>query len=191
MIGRYGRRWAVGLGLMLASTSLAAAGELCLNASEATAERVRLVQTELMVAALKCRADRSLAIDEKYNRFIAAYTPELIAQAAVLKDRFRRRFGAAYQVHLDRYITGLANLVSLRSLDRPGFCQAAAAAADRLLDAGDAAPATGDAARARLAAISQPFLVTGVTPACGDTDRSTGVMAGVAPAAAPPAPYEP
>jgi len=85
----------------------------CANQTDASALRLAALQQELMVAAFTCR-DVS-----RYNNFVLAHQPELVASDGVLKAYFVKRSGeAAYHT----YKTELANSASLRSLHDDGFC---------------------------------------------------------------------
>jgi hypothetical protein len=85
----------------------------CANQADASALRVAALQQELMVAAFTCH-DVS-----RYNNFVRAHQPELIASDDALKSYFVKRSGeAAYHT----YKTELANSASLRSLRDDGFC---------------------------------------------------------------------
>jgi hypothetical protein len=85
----------------------------CASQADASALRVAALQQELMVAAFTCH-DVS-----RYNNFVRAHQPELIASDDTLKAYFVRRSGeAAYHT----YKTELANSASLRSVRDDGFC---------------------------------------------------------------------
>ena len=112
--------------------TLRAAG-LCLTAPEARAERIRIVQTELMIAALRCTSRPELRLNETYDRFVHDFTPQLVENARILSSYFKRRYGTAHQQRLDSFITGLANRISLISGRDPGFCEAAAEFGESLL----------------------------------------------------------
>jgi len=83
---------------------------------------VRRLQTNLMVAALSCRA-RS-----EYNEFITTHRPSIQTYGKAIKAEFRRRYGREGSKHLNRFVTRLANEASARSnADRDAFCADAAA----------------------------------------------------------------
>ena len=109
----------------------------CLSAAEAKAERVRIVQTELMVAGLKCTSRPELGLGQTYDRFVHRFTSVLVENAAVLSAYFERHYGTAYEHHQDKYIVGLADRISLISNRYRGFCEAVAAFGVALLDSGD------------------------------------------------------
>jgi hypothetical protein len=90
------------------------------NASETAAVNARLLQTEMMVAALACD------LRPQYNQAIRTYEKELVRHGKVLRTMFRRDHGASAQRQLDRYITRLANDASSRSnYDRITYCRTA------------------------------------------------------------------
>lgn len=91
------------------------------NSSETAAVNARLLQTEMMVAALACD------LRPQYNRAVRTFEKELVGHGKVLRKMFRRSHGASAQRHLDRYITRLANEASARSnYDRVTYCRTAA-----------------------------------------------------------------
>lgn len=103
----------------IAGTTGAAAIEAH-NKAEFAALQVRMLQTEMMVAALTCNYHL------EYNTFIETHGSELTRHASTLKAMFRRQHGGSAQRALDRYVTQLANDVSIRSIrTRATFCETA------------------------------------------------------------------
>ena len=101
--------------LIAASTGALA----CADVEERNSLRVRTLQTRLMVAALTCDARAP------YNAFVTHYRPALVVHANRLTGYFDRQFGRRSVRVLDRYVTGLANRASARSItDRKSFCAA-------------------------------------------------------------------
>lgn len=91
------------------------------GASETAAVNARLLQTEMMVAALACD------LRPQYNHAIRKFEKELVGHGKVLRKIFRRNHGASAQRRLDKYITQLANDASARSnYDRLSYCRTAA-----------------------------------------------------------------
>lgn len=83
---------------------------------------VRRLQTNLMVAALSCRARA------EYNDFILTHRPSLQKYGKAIRAEFRRRYGPNGSKRLNRFITRLANEASARSnADREAFCADASA----------------------------------------------------------------
>lgn len=118
------RRRAARLGLALAVTCALSGTASALepaDSREAAAVNARVLQTELMVAALTC------GMKPRYNLVVTRHRSALIGHGRVLRDMYRRAYGGGGQSHLDRYITRLANQASARSnIDRIGYCETAA-----------------------------------------------------------------
>lgn len=97
-----------------------AAGPLlakCASPDEAEALRARVIQSDLMVAALSCGEH------ESYNRFVLKFGDELASRGKRLKAYFKRTFGARGERELNRFITRLANDSSSASIkDIEAFC---------------------------------------------------------------------
>lgn len=117
----------------VATASPALAAPQCPSLAEASAERVRVLQTELMVAALKCRGREDLALFDKYNTFVRKFTPELVEHGKTLTGYFQRSYGSNYRQKMDKYITSLANSVSIASDQDPQFCEVSSRRADSVL----------------------------------------------------------
>jgi hypothetical protein len=75
----------------------------CASDTDLAALNARVLQTELMVAALSC--------DEKqrYNNFVIAYRDVLKDRGQALQALFRRAHGAKASTRLNAFITKLAN----------------------------------------------------------------------------------
>lgn len=98
------------------------------NADEAAAVNARLLQTEMMVAALACD------LRPQYNKAVRTFENELVRHGHVLRKMFRRNHGASARRQLDKYITQLANAASARSnYDRAAYCRTAALLFDDVL----------------------------------------------------------
>ncbi len=99
-----------------------AASKRCARPAERTALELRVLQSELMVAALTCDYQVS------YNAFVTKFQPTLSKQGPVLKKYFQRVKGDSTR-SLDRFITSLANGASqLSRTQGQAFCAAAHAA---------------------------------------------------------------
>jgi hypothetical protein len=95
------------------------ASAVCISERHWSALSIRVMQTELMVAALTC--DRR----ESYNAFLRKYKAELISHGYQLRQFFDATYGAQGQRRLDEFVTRLANEASQRSLvDRTSYCPA-------------------------------------------------------------------
>ena len=163
---------AIALSVTISAPAMAASS--CPTPAETAAEHVRILQTELMVAALKCRARTDLNLYDKYNTFVRKYTPELVQHGKALTGYFERTYGAGYRQKLDKYITTLANSVSISSDKNAKFCDSLSAEADAVL------AGTGSATLVK-ASIRNPSFAK--LPSCGPSMAST-VEAGRTPVAA-------
>lgn len=91
---------------------------VCAKPHEHAALKARVLQTELMVAALTCQNQ------QMYNQFVTKFQKELVNEGKSLQKYFNRQHGAAGQRQLNAMVTRLANEAAQLSMDRPiGFCQ--------------------------------------------------------------------
>lgn len=113
------RKTAASLALAAAvslTASNTAFGAACLQSAEAAAVNARMMQTELMVAALTCQKRG------EYNHFVKQFESELVGHGRKLKATFKRMYGASSESQLNRFVTRLANEASLRSLQSADYC---------------------------------------------------------------------
>jgi hypothetical protein len=110
------------LAATLVAAPVADAFARCVNAKERTAMRVRVMQTELMVAALSCRAVPGRDFTGHYNTFIKSHGERLVGHARVLQSYFKAEYGAESRRQLDAFVTALANDASRRSMNSTTFC---------------------------------------------------------------------
>jgi protein-tyrosine-phosphatase len=92
--------------MALASTAQAA----CVSGADEAALQARVLQTELMVAALTCNAKPS------YNSFAKKFSTELVRHGRQLRNYFARTYGGRANSELNRFVTELANEASTRSV---------------------------------------------------------------------------
>ena len=105
---------------VLGSFAAGEAAAVCVNESQRAALNMRMLQTELMVAALTC--DRK----DSYNAFVRKHEVELVSSGKQLRKFFAATYGGQGQRNLDGFITRLANEASQRSLvDRASYCPTA------------------------------------------------------------------
>ncbi len=101
---------------------------VCSSPAETAAVQLRLLQSELVVAALSCRTKT------RYNAFATKFQPTLVASGRVLVRMFKlnhRRHGSA---ELNRFITRLANTASMRGIRQgAGYCRGASVLFDTVL----------------------------------------------------------
>jgi hypothetical protein len=110
------------LAASLVATPIGDAFARCVSTKERTAMRVRVMQTELMVAALSCRAVPGRDFTGHYNAFIKMHGERLVTHGQVLQSYFKTRYGADSRRQLDAFITALANDASRRSMNSTTFC---------------------------------------------------------------------
>lgn len=92
-------------------------GQDCWNADEVTAARVQRFKTLLLVGALHCRQLQPYIMAD-YNMFLRSQRGFINASSQVLRDRFVRRFGAAYGLTAySDYETALGNHMSQANFD--------------------------------------------------------------------------
>ncbi len=104
---------AVIVAVLTSHVSLAA----CMDRSERAADKIRFVQSNLMVGAIQCRAHgdfRSL-----YNNFVTLNKQELRASYSNLAIFLKTNRKAP----IDRYLVKQANVISASSHSTDGFCQ--------------------------------------------------------------------
>ena len=111
-----------------AVTPSVAGADNCIRHSELEPLRVRLFQTELMVAALTCQRRTD------YNQVVAKFGGELASRGRSLKVIFKRLYGANSEAALNRFVTRLANEASLRSLRTADYCGGAEALFTKTLE---------------------------------------------------------
>lgn len=101
--------------------SSAFAANQCANFREKEALDVRVLQTELMVAALSC-GERV-----RYNDFVRRYQPQLKERSKDLRDYFSRIYKNKGEQRLNNFVTKLANQASKNSRQTSvtQFCRSA------------------------------------------------------------------
>lgn len=98
----------------------AAAGAACVTAPEETALNTRVLQTELMVAALSCGEK------DRYNAFVNTFKSQLAASGQALRTMFKRVYGSRGDYEMNAFVTRLANDASQRnSIGKAGYCASA------------------------------------------------------------------
>ena len=89
----------------------------------ARAASVRMLQSELMVAALGCHGDLRATLITDYNRFVRKFSPALLQSADTLRGHFRKTYGATHRIRFDSFLTHLANRASLNSIREAKYCE--------------------------------------------------------------------
>ncbi len=105
---------------MAAGSALAASSSgkapICASDKDLAALNTRVLQTELMVAALSCDER------QKYNSFVTSYQGVLVNQGAALQAWFKRVHGAQGANRMNAFITKLANDASQQVRTRDDYC---------------------------------------------------------------------
>ncbi|WP_139134890.1 hypothetical protein [Magnetovibrio blakemorei] len=113
-----------GVVFSIALGPVSAQAEACMDAAARTALEMRVLQSELMVAALTCGQRPS------YNAFVTTFKPYLMRQGGQLKSFFVKSFGPKQGAEmLNKTVTRLANSASQNSLavSTQMYCDSAAA----------------------------------------------------------------
>ena len=111
-----------GIGAAVVALSPVLAGAECFTETEWRAAHVRVLQTELQVAALECTNVAGASYDTQYNAFVARFQDRLKANGGILKTHFQRVFGGDWGRQLDIFVTKVANEASDRSMQDMKFC---------------------------------------------------------------------
>jgi hypothetical protein len=91
---------------------------VCYNDTDLSAFRVRMVQQQLVVAALQCKgANGKIYLDDEYAAFIKKFSPELSSNANELKSLVKRK-----KANLDVMVTEIANRTAQRPVHDHEFC---------------------------------------------------------------------
>lgn len=100
----------------------------CATEREIQGLNTRILQTDLMVAAISCKQQA------EYNSFVKRYQAQLVDGGQSLQSYFSRNYGGAGTSKLNRFVTQVANDSSQQSLNIPSqeFCAQAAAIFSRL-----------------------------------------------------------
>src|SRR5580704_1641081 len=99
---------AAAIATSLVSMAASAAGPACWSQADVSAAKVRELQTRLMVAALRCRANGTNIL-ASYNNFVSSDRGAIAAANERLKAHFMAAGPVAGQKDYDRYTTSLAN----------------------------------------------------------------------------------
>ena len=151
---------AVLAGLTLLQPSAGQASDGYANPAVA-AMHVRMLQTELMVAALSCEAKG------QYNAFVRKFSGQLAENGRQLRTHFNKLYGRKAGSRLDAFVTNLANTASTISIRNSGtFCPNLRSILRRALDEPDQPLSALAAERARTPAWQrEPKLTTAIQSA--------------------------
>ena len=138
---------ALAAAMAMACAPLPAQAAGCWAAQDIAAAKVRDLQTMLMVATLRCRAD-GMDVSADYNDFVVANRDAITAMNQRLKAHFWAAGSVDGQAQYDRFVTALANAYG--DDDTGGdSCAEASAVSREAVSAGsaDALVAIGEAQR--------------------------------------------
>ncbi len=94
-------------------TFIASASASCITPEEREANKIRSLQTQMMVGALQCRGRRDLGQRSYYNQFVITHKTELSEAGKTLLGYFKRVHGDKFNFVMDKHVTNLANEISL------------------------------------------------------------------------------
>lgn len=127
LIGK--KKLALALSAVLVLGVSDAAFAACAMPKEKAALEARVLQSELMIAALSCNQR------PHYNAVVTKYKGEMADTGKTLKQYFTRVYGGKSAPELNGFVTRMANEASQRSLaELNAFCGAAAQAFAVLMD---------------------------------------------------------
>lgn len=90
----------------------------CASDADYAALSLRVLQSDLLVAGLRCRKA------SKYNDFVTRFKTELKSNGGTLKKYYSKRYGGGGKRQLDLFVTRLANDSSRRAgTDTHGYCR--------------------------------------------------------------------
>lgn len=92
------------------------------NSTEVKAFHFRAFQTEMMVAALKCRTAAEGDVYALYNNFVMQHRGLMAENARILQAYFKRTYGPRDTGRMDGLVTRLANEASQRAHDDANYC---------------------------------------------------------------------
>ncbi|MSO93816.1 MAG: hypothetical protein EXQ86_10510 [Rhodospirillales bacterium] len=109
----------IAVAAVIAAVGSAPAFATCVRPNEEAALTARILQTELMVAALACGQQ------SQYNAFVIKFRDDLVSHGHALKSLFKRVHGAQADRRLATFVTRLANDASVKSREVANFCSEA------------------------------------------------------------------
>lgn len=99
----------------------------CYSPAETVAVHVRMLQSELMVAALACRdSNPELGLIAGYNDFVHRLSASLVRNSKLLQSHFKKTYGASGEHRFEAFETALANAASKQSMASSTYCENAA-----------------------------------------------------------------
>jgi hypothetical protein len=115
-------RFTLAITLVAALAVPAAAEQRCLQPVERTALNVKMLQSDLMVAALSCREVPGFDYRGAYNAFMQRNGQAISRHIATLQSYFRASYGGQWQNQFDQFVAAIANEASRQSMANVAFC---------------------------------------------------------------------
>jgi len=116
-----------GVAAMALMTTAASATEISVSPKERASLEMRLMQSELMVAALSCSSA------DRYNAFVTRYKTELVDYGKTMQKLFKRVHGGNAFKQINAFVTRVANEASLKMAQNSHFCEDASRTFQALL----------------------------------------------------------
>ncbi|MCD6075778.1 MAG: hypothetical protein K0Q70_2661 [Rhodospirillales bacterium] len=111
-------------------TTSVSATEISISDKERASLEMRVMQSELMVAALACSSSAN------YNAFVTRYKNELTNYGKTMQDLFKRVHGGNAFSQINSFVTRVANEASLKMAQNSHFCEEAGQMFQTLLQSG-------------------------------------------------------
>jgi hypothetical protein len=105
--------------VLAAQPGIALAQGACRPTVELQTIAVRMLTTELMVAALGCSGATEDSFRNRYGSFVQKFNADLVQNGAALKSHYRKYGGES---RMNMMVTQLANLAEQRRRADPNFC---------------------------------------------------------------------
>lgn len=99
----------IGLAAALSTAAAQAWAGTCALPDEQAALDTRVLQSELVVAALACQQN------DRYNAFVTKFSAALVYEGVNFRNFFTRNYGPYGEQMMDELVTRLANLAEMRS----------------------------------------------------------------------------
>jgi hypothetical protein len=115
---------------LITTAASASATEISISEKERASLEMRVMQSELMVAALACSSSAN------YNAFVTRYKKELTNYGKTMQDLFKRVHGGNAFSQINSFVTRVANEASLKMAQNSHFCEEAAQTFHTLLQTG-------------------------------------------------------
>lgn len=113
------KKVAITIAALMGALPSPALAQACRPAADMQAIAVRMLTTELMVAALGCSGTTEDSFRNRYGSFVQKFNADLVKNASQLKTQYARLGGES---RMNMMVTQLANLAEQRRRADPNFC---------------------------------------------------------------------